>query len=244
MKKKPNTVSELRRALTVEVRNNKTLKKLSELMFLRQEEDRRAISRELHDHVAQNLTGINFELAILSKEASKSEKRLRDKIQDTQLLVERSVEEVHRFAQELRPLILDDLGLLPALKSYLKNFSNRTTITTSLIVKTGIGILDDNEKTVLFRVAQEALVNVAKHSKATSVKVTLSTNAHFVKIAIVDNGVGFNVKKLSDFVKKKHIGLLGMQERVKIVGGEIQIKSSAKNGTSIVATVPVREGES
>lgn len=211
------------------------------LLFLQQEEDRKEISRELHDEIAQILTGINFELAILSKEASTGTRVMREKIIKTQRLVEQSVETIHRFARELRPMVLDDLGLLPALKSQISDFSKSTQIPVSLTCKSKLSSMGDFSKTVLFRVAQEALQNIAKHSRASKVWISLKRRGTMMQVQIKDNGRAFNVNRLRLIGKSRRIGLLGMRERVKLAGGTISILSSKGSGTTITAQVPVCE---
>jgi len=148
------------------------LRQLSRQIILTQEEERREISRELHDVIAQTLTGINVRLAALKKEAAVNTKGLDRNIARTQRLVEKSVDIVHQFARELRPAVLDDLGLIPALHSSMKNFTTRTGVRTHLIAFAGVEQLDTARRTVLFRVAQEAMTNVARHAQASRMEVT------------------------------------------------------------------------
>jgi signal transduction histidine kinase len=154
-------------------RLQKQLRQLSRKILSTQEEERREISRELHDVIAQTLTGINVRLATLKKEAAISTKGLDRNIARTQLLVEKSVDIVHRFARELRPAVLDDLGLIPALHSFVKIFSKRTLIHVQLKVFAEVEQLDGDKRTMFYRVAQEALTNVARHAHANRVEVSI-----------------------------------------------------------------------
>jgi signal transduction histidine kinase len=138
------------------------LRRLSRQILSAQEDERKRISRELHDVIAQTLTGVNLRLATLKKEAALNTKGLDRNIARTQLLVEKSVNIVHQFARELRPAVLDDLGLIPALHSFMKNFTERTGVRTGLTAFAAVEQLDTARRTVLFRVAQEALTNVLK----------------------------------------------------------------------------------
>ena len=149
------------------------LRHLSHQVLSAQEEERKQISRELHDEIAQTLTGINISLATLTKEATINTNSLKKKIASTQQLVEKSMRIVHRFARELRPMLLDELGLIPALHSYMKNFTERTGIHIRFTVFAEIEQLDSVKRTVLYRVAQEALTNVARHAQASLVKVSI-----------------------------------------------------------------------
>jgi signal transduction histidine kinase len=209
------------------------------VLLEQQEEDRKEISRDLHDEIAQLLTGINFELAILSKEAAKSIKVVRDRIVTTQQLVVQSVEIIHRFAQQLRPMILDDLGLLPALTSYIKEFTTKTNIHVDLTTFARMSQLSEKNKTVLFRVAQEALTNIARHSKAQNASVIIRKIKNSIHMEIHDNGISFEVNKLRALNKNKRIGLLGMEERVIMAKGQFKITSSPTKGTSIIVSIPI-----
>ncbi len=140
------------------------LRHLSHELLTAQEEERRRISRELHDVISQTLTGINVRLAELKGHSMANAKNLQEKIQSTQLLVEQSVEIVHRFARELRPTALDDLGLIPALQMFMKSYMEETGIRASLKCSAGIEQAEGDKRTVLYRVAQEALKNVARHA--------------------------------------------------------------------------------
>jgi len=169
------------------------LRHLSRRLLSAQEDERKRISRELHDVIAQSLTGINVRLGSLKSEAAANVEDLQKKIALTQRLVEKSVETIHRFARDLRPTLLDDLGLIPALHSYLKTFMERTGIRAELAAFSGVEKLDITRRTILYRVALEALANVARHSKASRVKVTVRDLMGSVVMEIHDNGKGFQV---------------------------------------------------
>ena len=141
------------------------LRNLSRQILSAQEDERKEISRELHDMVAQTLTGINIHLAALQAGATLDGKSLARNISETQLLVEHSVDLVHRFARDLRPAVLDDLGLIPALQSFMKSFTERTGVRTHLTAFAGVELLNMPRRTALFRVAQEALTNVGRHAQ-------------------------------------------------------------------------------
>jgi two-component system sensor histidine kinase DegS len=218
--------------------NLKQFNRFVKMLFDRNEEDRKAISRELHDEISQILTGINFELAIIAKESSTGAKGLKEKILTTQKLVETSVEIIHRFARELRPVILDDLGLVPALKSYILEFVKQTHISVKFSSFTGNAQLNDFNKTVLFRAVQESLSNVAKHSKATKAIVKMEKIKRNIQIEVSDNGRSFVVRHLRKAPFNKRLGLLGMAERVKMANGKLKILSSPKRGTLVRVQVP------
>ena len=214
------------------------LRQLSRQILSAQEEERRQISRELHDVIAQTLTGINVRLAALSKEAATNTKGLDRNIARTQRLVEKSVDIVHRFARELRPAVLDDLGLIPALHSFLKNFTTRTGIRTHLKAFAGVEHLETARRTVLFRVAQEALTNVGRHAKASRVEVSIQKLPDGISMKITDDGKSFQVERTLHAKAGKSLGLLGMRERLEMVGGKFGIESTPGQGTTITAQVP------
>ncbi|MFZ4715304.1 MAG: sensor histidine kinase [Bacteriovoracaceae bacterium] len=215
---------------------NAMVHNLSRSLLLQQEEYRKEISRELHDEIAQVLSGINFELAVLIEESKGSAERLQQKILETRKLVVDSVEVIHRFARELRPLILDDLGLVDALNTLTSQFTKRTSIKIGKIEMNEHIILNERKNTVLYRIAQEALTNIEKHSKGKKVSVKLSLLNNIVTLKVFDNGKIFETRK-SKKNKTTGVGLIGMEERLKIVDGTFSIKSSEKAGTTIIASV-------
>lgn len=215
------------------------LRQLSRQILSAQEEERREISRELHDVIAQTLTGINVRLAALAKEAATNTAGLDSNIARTQRLVEKSVDIVHRFARELRPAVLDDLGLIPALHSFMKLFTARTGVRTHLTAFAGVEQLDIARRTVLFRVAQEALTNVARHAKASRVEVNLQKLRDGVGMKIKDDGKSFDVDRTLRANGGKRLGLLGMRERMEMVGGNFSIESAPGHGTTVLAQMPL-----
>jgi len=215
------------------------LRQLSRKILSTQEEERREISRELHDVIAQTLTGINVRLATLKKEAATNTKGLDRNIARTQRLVEKSVDIVHQFARELRPAVLDDLGLIPALHTFVKAFSKRTRIHVQLSVFAEIERLDSNQRTIFYRVAQEALTNVARHAQAGRVDVSIQKLPDCVCMKIKDDGKSFNVERVLCSNGSKRLGLLGMRERLEMVGGTFKIESSTGKGTVVIACLPL-----
>jgi PAS domain S-box-containing protein len=214
------------------------LRQLSRQILSTQEEERREISRELHDVIAQTLTGINVRLAALAKEASVNTTGLDRNIARTQKLVEHSVDIVHRFARELRPAVLDDLGLIPALHTFVKDFSQRTRIHVELKAFVGVEQLDIAKRTVLFRVAQEALTNVDRHAKASRVEMNILKTPTGIGMNIRDNGKSFQVDRTLNANAGKRLGLLGMRERVEMVGGSFCVESTPGHGTTVQVEMP------
>ncbi len=222
-------ITELKESLMLQER----LRGMSHLILQAQEEERKRISRELHDVVAQTLVGINVHVAGLAHGAEGIPRSFQLKVARTHRLVEKAVEVVHRFARELRPTVLDDLGLIPALQSYIKGFMNDTGVRVSLktfreIEDTGIQI-----RTVLFRVAQEALTNVFRHAEASHASVTLRRSKGRIFMEITDNGRGFEVAGKALEENRNCLGLLGMKERVEMVGGTFHVDSAPGKCTTV-----------
>jgi two-component system, NarL family, sensor kinase len=220
-------------------RSEEVLRNLTHRLMQAQEEEQKRISRELHDVIAQTLTGINIRLATLNKQAALNTKGFDRNIARTQRLVEKSVGIVQQFARELRPTVLDDLGLIPALHSFAKLFSKRTRVHVHLKIFAGVEQLDIAKRTVLFRVVQEALNNVARHAKASRVEVSIQKLGDSgICMKIQDNGISFSVEDVSNAKGRKRLGLLGMRERLEMVGGNFSVKSASGKGTTIIAQIP------
>lgn len=209
------------------------MRELSRRLLKAQEEERMKISRELHDVIAQTLTGINVRLAALKSESAASSRKLQQKISSTQRLVEKSVDIVHRFACELRPTVLDDLGLIPALKTFMNSFFADTGIRVSLKASAGIEQSSAAIRTALYRVAQEALTNVARHAKASQAKVSIRCLDGAIHMEIADNGHGFDVDGLAGAKTSTRLGILGMRERIEMVGGTFCMESAPGRATTI-----------
>ncbi len=215
------------------------LRQLSREVLQVQEDERKRISRELHDVIAQTLSGINMRLALLQSEAGTSTKDLQEKITQTQHLVAQSVDTVHRFARDLRPAMLDDLGLIPALHSHLKDFTQQSGIHVALQAQADVEELDSTGRTVLYRITQEALTNVVRHAKARLVEMKLEKFSGIVSLEIKDDGQGFELGGKSCGIKNNRLGLLGMRERVEMINGTFHIDSKPGGPTTIRVEIPV-----
>lgn len=216
------------------------LRTLSRQVLTAQEDERRRISRELHDGVVQLLVGINVELAALNRAADLGPRPLRAKIARTQRLVEKAVAAVHRFARELRPAALDDLGLIPALQTYLRSMAAQKKLKINLTAFAGVEQLDSARRTVLYRVVQEAVTNVSRHARASAVDVTISRLAGAVRLEVSDNGKAFDVGRTLAAKTNTRLGLVGLRERVEMVGGTVTLVSAPGRGTRVCAELPLR----
>ena len=214
------------------------LRRLSHDILAAHEDERRRISRELHDEIGQTLTAINVKLSTLKKDVAADTSSLKKKIDSTQRLVERSMNTVHRFARELRPALLDDLGLLPALRSYMKDFTKRTHIPIRFTAFAAVENMSIGKRTALYRVAQEAITNVGKHAQASLLEVSLKQHGSFVQMEIHDNGKAFDVERVLLAKRIRRLGLLGMRERVEMVGGSFAAEFTRDQGTTIRVQLP------
>ncbi len=224
-------------------RMQEQLRHLSHQILTVQEEERKRISRELHDVIVQTLTGIGLQLAGLKKAAGVDTKSIAENISTTQRLVEQSVGLVHRFALELRPPVLDDLGLIPALRTFLKIFREQTGLHATLTAVAAVEQLHGDKRTVLYRVAQEALTNVARHAQASRVEVKIRKLDGHVSLEVTDNGKGFQTGSGLPAKTNPRLGLVGMSERVAMVHGKLTIKSIPGKGTTVCVQIPTQASE-
>lgn len=216
-------------------------RQLSNKILHAQEEERKRISRELHDETGQALTAISVMLAALKHDGARADsKKFERKIAETQRLLEKTMESIHHFARELRPAMLDELGLIPALRSHVNSFSKRTGLRVRLRANPIAERLNGEQKTVLFRIAQESLTNVAKHAHASRVNVSIRKAGDHLLLEIADNGKSFNDAGSASTKRKQRLGLLGMQERVRLVNGRFIIKPQPGKGTAVRVTVPFK----
>jgi PAS domain S-box-containing protein len=221
----------------------KKFRALTHQIITAQEEERKKISRELHDVVVQTLVGINVELAALGGAPGLTNPPLLKKLGRTQRMVAKSVQAVHQFARELRPAVLDDLGLIPALHSHLKLVAVQHQLQIKLKAFAGVEQLAGDHRTVLYRVAQEALTNVVRHARATAVTVSLSQRPGILRLEVQDNGQSFAVAPMLSAKTNKRLGLLGMRERMEMIGGSLVILSAPGRGTTVRAELPFQRGK-
>jgi signal transduction histidine kinase len=223
-------------------RMQEQLRHLSRQILIAHEEERKRISRELHDEIGQILAGVNIRLATLKNEAAIHNKSVKRKIASTQQLVERSMKVIHQFARELRPAVLDDVGLVSALQSHAKDLARRTRIPIRFKVLNPARVkgMNSAQRTAFYRVAQEALSNVVKHAKASMMQVSLRRLDGVVHMEIKDNGRSFSVERMMRMKKRKRLGLLGMRERMEMIGGSFTLESRPGKGTTVRAQAPFK----
>ena|SRR5438105_2588395 len=207
-------------------------------IVLNQEEDRRRIARDLHDHLGQQLSTSIFQLAML-KEKCRREPELFDGLLALEADLKQLDADVDALVHELRPSALDDLGLPAALSKQCQRWAERSGIPVGLhISPVQQERLPNAIETTLYRIAQEALNNVAKHSQATIVDVLLQHRANEVSLIIEDNGIGFEPGTPSG--AETGLGLIGMRERAVFVGGKVIIESARGKGAAVFVRIPVR----
>lgn len=216
------------------------LRRLTHLILQTQEEERRRISRDLHDQITQTLVNISFHLESLSNDNKLKPRQLSQKIVETQKLVEQSVAIVHRFARDLRPPSLDHLGMLPALKSLIADFTDRSHLQINLGVFPEIEEMAEGERIVIYRVIQSALSNVLKHAEAQKVEILIFKEARHIYLSIADDGKSFDSRRLRYAKGDRRLGLLGMRERIEMIGGTFKIKGTPGQGTSVAACIPIK----
>ncbi|MBS1744057.1 MAG: PAS domain S-box protein [Bacteroidetes bacterium] len=200
------------------------------------EDERTRIAREIHDELGQQLTGLKMDISWLSKKISNGSPEINQKMTEALKLIDETVKAVRRIATQLRPSILDDLGLVSAMEWQSEEFEKRFKIKTSFNANVMVVQVESEIATGLFRIFQESLTNVLRHSKATEVNATLNLQDGLLILRIADNGIGFNAVENES---KKTLGLLGMKERTLIMGGTYDISSKPGSGTTVTISVPV-----
>ena len=219
-------------------------RRLSRQILSDQEVERKKISKDLHDVIVQTLAGINIRLTTLKKEAKLNLKGFEDKITSTQRLIDQSVKRIHRFTIELHSTVLDDLGLIPALHSLLKKFTEQTGIHTRLKAYAGVEQLATTRRTVFFRVAEEALTYVAGLTESSLAEVEIQKLDDCVCMKIITDGKLVKEGSLLSGKGGSSIEPLRMRERLEMIGGKFEIKSMRGRGITLVAKIPARKTKS
>jgi PAS domain S-box-containing protein len=201
---------------------------INELLTV-QEEERSRIARDLHDHVGQLLTGLNLGLSAVVEKPDK------EKLVDLKRLATTILEDVRRISRDLRPALLDELGLESSIKRFARELTSQSELKVDILIRVPDS-LERDTATVIYRVTQEALTNVVRHARATHASVIVTTSADAVQLIIEDNGVGFNPNSVAI---SEHVGLSSMRERVELVGGMFALESLPEKGTTISVRLPL-----
>ena len=209
-------------------------------IILAQEEERKRIAREIHDGPAQMLANLVLRTEIVERMLLKQEFRLvQDEIVDLKGQVRFSLEEMRKVIFNLRPMALDDLGLIPTLRKYVHDYEDKTKIRAAFETRGKEHRLSSAMEAAVFRLVQEALSNAAKHAYPSYVLVEITFQAQLIKIVVKDNGLGFNVQQIKkEQSSRESFGLVGMRERVELLEGRMEIESAENQGTSVVIHIP------
>jgi signal transduction histidine kinase len=227
-------ISEKKRLEKVAEANHKEIRALAASLLTAQEEERRRVSRELHDQICQQLASLAIDLGGLATEAPA--KFLQDRLKTLQARVVKASEEARHIAYQLHPSVLDDLGLVASLRALCKEFSEREGIAVELDSGVPPGQMPREIISCIYRITQESLQNVAKHSSAKHVTVALSLKKGRVLLSVEDDGVGFDVKEVKD---RGGLGLVGMEERARLVDGTLSVEAEPGHGARISLAIPL-----
>jgi signal transduction histidine kinase len=211
------------------------LRLLSRQLVRAQEEERRSISRELHDEIGQMLTALRMELRNLQELRSAPEEQFQEHVEDARRLAEQTLRAVRDMAMGLRPSMLDDLGLGSAVQWQARQFSKHSGVPVNVQIEGPLAHLPDRHRTCVYRLVQEALTNCARHARAKTIGVSIRSLGDRLVVEVQDDGVGFD----GSSARGRGLGLLGMQERVRELGGRFKVKSRPGSGTSVIAAIPL-----
>jgi signal transduction histidine kinase len=221
-------------------RAEQELRRLSQQLVRAQEDERRRLSRELHDEIGQTLTAMRVELGNLERLRNGSEEHFRSHLDDAKQLASRTLASVRNLASGLRPSVLDDLGLGPALEWQAREFSRRSGIPVEVQVEGLPPELPESHRTCVYRVAQEALTNCARHAEASHIRILLYTDTDRISLAVQDDGRGLPPAVDGELPRiGRGLGLIGIEERVKELGGSVAIHSQPGKGMLLKISVPL-----
>ena len=209
------------------------MRQLSQQLVATQEAERTNLSRELHDHIGQMLTALRMELGGIDRLRDGQEQQIARAVGECRSLVDTMVRTVRDLALGLRPSMLDDFGLQPALEWHVRDFTRRYGLPVHLSVNGDLDRLPDRHRTCVYRVVQEALTNCVRHAAATSIRVTVTGHQEGLDVTVVDDGIGFDVER-----HKPGLGLRGIEERARELGGQVEIRSVKGAGTSLLIRLP------
>jgi len=201
------------------------------------EEERTSMAREIHDELGQALTGLKMDLSWLEKRLPKGLEKQTEKVKSMFRLIDDTIQSVRKISSELRPQVLDDVGLTGTLRWQAREFQARTGIRCKVDLPEEEFGIDQNRSTAVFRIFQEVMTNVARHAKATKVDIKLRRDADHLILNIADNGRGI---AQADLRSQKSLGLVGIRERALILGGQVEIEGIDGKGTSVTLSIPFR----
>jgi len=216
------------------------LEHLSRRMVRQHEEERRRLSLALHDETAQVFAALKLQLGSIGERVDAT---LRPQVASAVSLVDAGLRQIRDVTHDLRPSLLDDLGLLPALRSLVGEFSSRREAPTTFEAPEALPVVSEETEVALYRALQESLSNVGRHAHTAPVRVVASADDARISLLVSDDGPGFDASRGVDrFEATGHLGLAGMRERIAAVGGDLQVKSAPGTGVTITLSVPTAEG--
>ncbi|MBI1943110.1 MAG: response regulator [Betaproteobacteria bacterium] len=238
LRSKVSVFVELARKSVALAESERKLRELAAHLISVREEERAHIAREVHDELGQVLTGLKMDVGWLAKQLREDQQPLLEKTESMGRLIDATVQTVRKISAGLRPEVLDEMGLVAAIGWQAQEFQKRTGIRCRLNLPPELAELESELSTTMFRVFQEILTNVARHSRATRVDVDLKNSQRRLVLEVADNGIGIDGVNDKD---RKSLGLLGMQERALRVGGEVSIGNAPGRGTRVVVALPVTQ---
>ena len=218
-------------------KSNEALRDLASHIETIRENERSHMAREIHDELGQQLTGLKMDISWLNRKVNSQDEAVKEKMKDAIALIDKTVITVRRIATELRPSILDDLGLIAAMEWQSEEFEKRSEIKSIFSSNVNQLTINTDVATAVFRIFQESLTNVLRHSQATEVISFFRLENSIITLFIEDNGIGFEE---NDIKNKKTLGLLGMKERIQLIRGKYEINGNSGKGTSVIITVPLK----
>ncbi|NPV70759.1 MAG: sensor histidine kinase [Firmicutes bacterium] len=228
------------KALSSHVQGWRKRQELAVSVIRAQEEERRRVAREIHDGPAQVLASLAMRLELCEKALDSEPSKARAEVGDLKTIVRASLQDVRKIIFDLRPMALDDLGLFPAIRTYVQAFEERTGVRVTLTVLGDERRLPSTIEVAIYRLIQESLVNVAKHARTSEVWVKVEIASGSLRMVIRDEGVGFDPAAV-DLAKGERFGLIGMKERVEMFGGKLTVRSRPGGGTKITVNLPLEE---
>jgi PAS domain S-box-containing protein len=220
--------------------SHEQLRSLSAHLESVREEERKSVAREIHDELGQILTALKIDLSSLTEGSAEEQQLVLEKTKSMSELTDMAIETVKSISAELRPPLLDDLGIAVALEWQAAEFEKRTQIRCKFSSKPKDIVLDPDRSITIFRIFQEALTNVTRHSNASKVKAVLVKETDKIVLTIKDNGKGIQKKQITD---PKALGLIGMRERANFWGGEVTVSGAPGKGTAVVVSIPLTNQE-
>ena len=218
--------------------NDKNLRALAAHLTKALEEERRRIAREIHDELGQSLTALKMDLTSLKKKTETDPTCLEQEINSMLEIVDRTLNTVRTITSELRPGVLDQLGLVAAMEWQLQEFETRSGLTFDAHLDESLPVLPEDIQIALFRIFQELLTNIVRHSKANHITLSLTRKGTNLTLMVHDDGIGIETENISSNVS---LGIIGMKERTQFLGGNFEIRGNPESGTTIIVEIPITE---